>query len=295
MNINISSNHSLPTSEEVIQMEAKQGLAIPLAIQAFPELKDKIEELLNQNFLPGKTQRMQIRNIDKWMPPEEDLLRLIFLTLVKNEQYPITKSGYQLFEESSLANEKTQDWLGYKAIIAFGILAGATGGINYFNYITIFNSNVHAQNGTNTTAVNDIATKGVQIGLITGASALIGFLNAMAGLWFTGRYPDASSIKANKEQDYISALKKEYKNLTIVLEKLYFTNKDLAIVIANEINIETIKEIFQRESQKCNVIHLIGIDELESAIDYIKSLGQLIPCKQSQQNRILKLENEFGV
>lgn len=280
--------------EEVIQMQEK-NLAITLAIQAFPELKEKIQELLNQNFLPFKTLRMQVRNIDKWIPPEEDLLRLIFLTLIKNEQYPITKSGFKLFKASSLANQKTQDWLGLKAILTFGILAGVTGGINYFNYITIFNSSVHAQNATNTTHVNDVATKGVQVGLITGAATLIVFLNAMAGLWFTGRYPDASSIKANKEQDYISALKKEYKNLTIVLEKLYFSNKDLAIAIANEINIEIIKEIFQQEAQKCNVIHLIGIDELESAIDYINSSGQLIPCKQSQQNRIFRLENEFGV
>lgn len=290
----ISTLNHAQIGEEVIQMQEK-NLAITLAIQAFPELKEKIQELLNQNFLPYKTFRMQIRNTDKWIPPEEDLLRLVFLTLIKNEQYPITKAGFKLFKASSLANQKTQDWLGLKAIFTFGILAGVTGGINYFSYIAIFNSNVHTQNGTNTTHVNDIATKGVQVGLITGAAALIGFLNAMAGLWFTGRYPDASSIEANKEQDYISALKKEYKNLTIVLEKLYFTNKDLAIAIANEINIETVKEIFEREAQKCNVIHLIGIDELESAIDYIKTATQLIPCKQSQQNRIFRLENEFGV
>lgn len=294
MNVIPTLNH-LQLREEVVQIEARENFAIRLAITEFPELKEKIEELLNQNFLPLKMQRVQFRDSSKWMPPEEDLLRLIFLTLIKNEQYPITKSGYMLFNASSLANGKTHDWLGLKAILVFGLLAGSTGLINYFNYITIFNSKVVANNGTNITYVNDVATKGVQIGLITGTSALIGFFNAMAGLWFTGRYPDASSIEANKEQDYISALKKEYKNLTIVLEKLYFSNRDLATAIANEINIETVKDIFQREAQKSNVIHLIGIDELESAIDYIKSARQLIPCKQSQQNRIFKLENDFGV
>ncbi|MBA3237719.1 MAG: hypothetical protein H0T62_05125 [Parachlamydiaceae bacterium] len=271
---------------EVIEINGnKNSMTITIAAERFPCIREKIFALSNKNHLPKLTS-LTMKRGKSYCPNLDNLLRLCFLSTIieKSDKIPVTNAEHIIFKESRNANTKTRRWLGRAGITTYALLAASSGAINFLGYAQIARvTNETATNGT--ASHSDSINKAFTTTLICASAIGLGVLTNWAGIWWTGRNPDVSSIKANLQQNRIRLLQHEYLNLAFELINLYCNERDrlLAKEMSKEINVRLIEKILNEKTYDKDASELIGLVDLEAVIEYIKSEGQLLP-----QNAILR-------
>lgn len=276
---------------------------LTLAIDKFPCLKHKLSSLEEKKFLPEAKLLNISRDRKRYFPNRDNLVRLCYLTTFKEgtDKAPVTKEEAHIFAESQSANEKTHKWLGWRAMTTYFILAGCAAGASFIGLITLLNKDSDdANNGTaacNMTgnSTNDNNDEYIQstnqtfnAAIAFATAGVFGVATNYAGLWWTGRIPDQSSIKANEQQNRVNLLHSEYLNLSYELISLYFDKgcHPLAKALADEIDIRRIANILNDATNDAYASELVGLDNLESVINFIKSEGSLFPRNKDLQRCI---------
>lgn len=257
--------------------------SLRIAAERFPCMNNKILGLSSKNYLPKITHLWTLREEKESLPDRDYLLRLCFLTTIKegNDKLPITRSESRIFDESHVADVKTNAWLGWRAISCYALLATSSGALNFLGYAEIAHISERA-NMTETSNAADSVDSDNKIfttSLICTAAAVVGLMTNWAGLWWTGRHPDVSSNKANKQQNRIHLLQREYWDLALELINLYKNknNRPLAVALAKEIDLNTIAKLLDKSANDEDASQLVGLMDLQAAIEYVNSGGQHVP------------------
>jgi hypothetical protein len=275
----------------VVEPEVKTNSLI-LALELYPCIEKQILRACQKKHLP-RIKTLSMVQADQYYPNVDYLLRLCFLTTIVGNvnKLPVTKEEAEIFAESHLKDKKTGKWLGWRAITSYAILATSSAAINFLGYAKI------ANDAANTTATNNNSTnqadsdnKIFETSMIFLAASIVGIMTNWAGLWWTGRNPDASSIVANKQQNRIHLLHREYFDLAMELINLYYnkSSRPLAKELAKEIDVQLISKILDKETHYENASQLVSLQDLEAAIEFINSDRKLLP-----RNAILRMHINF--
>lgn len=263
------------------------SMAFPVlesAAEAFPDHDVAINALPNISFMPNHD--------DLWEPKTQhrvsDLLRLFYLTLVsgQSKKMPVTEQDYDIFGTSVEADTRTRVWIGWRAVTLYCLLAFTNACISYVGFANIVGNSGNT-NGTSTSSSDsDFKNKQFQTALIAAVVFVVGYATNLAGLWWTGRHPDKSSINANIAQNCVHRIYLEFRNLMLILAQLYFSDehKDLAMAIAREINVDVISKSFDDITQLDYVSALVGLDDFGEVVNFVRQDG-----KYSFSNQTLKL------
>lgn len=277
--------------DTVLELEGKTN-SLKLAIELYPCIKKQILNACSKRFLP-RIKTLTMEKGDRYYPNIDYLLRLCYLTTIveNNNKLPATKDESEIFANSHIADKKTDKWLGWRAITGYVALATANAGINFLGYAKIANDAVNttaANNGTANDAESD--NKIFATSMIFLTAALIGVMTNWAGLWWTGRHPDASSIEANKQQNRIHLLHREYFDLALELINLYYdkSSRPLAKSMVKEINIQLISKILNEKTYDDNASQLVSLKDLEAAIEFVNSGRKFLP-----RNATLRMHINF--
>lgn len=254
------------------------------AAEAFPDHDVAINALPNTSFMPN--------NDDAWEPTTQhrvsDLLRLLYLTLVgsPSSRIPLTEQDSDIFTHSVAADTRTRIWIGWRAIVLYCLLAFTNACISYVGFANIVGNSGSSNTTSSSSSDSDFKNKQFQTALIASVVFVVGYATNLAGLWWTGRHPDRSSINANRAQNCVHRIYLEFRNLMLILAQLYFSDKykDLGVAIAREINVDAISKSLDDITQLETVTALVGLDDFSEVVNFVRKDG-----KYSFSNQTLKL------
>lgn len=236
--------------------------------QVFRCIAEDLISLSEARYLPEKNDLPKYSGLPLRMgelPNRDDLLRLCYLATLKpsTQKCPITRAQEEIIQKSINSDKTTSRWLGWKAFALGGLVALGSGAATYFGLINF--------------TKDDTENKAKQFSLIASAQAVASFTLFAFGMVWTGRLPDKSSIDANNKQNAMVVLRKHYRNLATELAKLYFSHRDLAKVLAEELNISAIRNKVVEYANESDADQIIDLDALESVVQYINSKGMQLP------------------
>lgn len=283
--------------KEAISFDINEiSTTLTIAAETFHCIRNKILALSHKNHLPKITSMCMPRDRDGYCPNIDNLLRLCFLSMIKemSNKIPVTKEEAKIFDESYAANTKTSKWLGWRGIGCYILLASCGGALNFLGYAQIArvtNGTSSDSSSSNADNINKIFTT-VMICITVIA---VGILTNCAGLWWTGRHPDNSSNKANLQQNRIHLLQREYLDIALELINLYCngSHRPLAQSMSKEIEVKAIAKILNEKAHDKDAADLVGLADLEAVIEYIKSDGELLPRNTLLRSHISLAEKYY--
>eukprot|EP01127_Copromyxa_protea_P003278 TRINITY_DN13112_c0_g1_i1.p1 TRINITY_DN13112_c0_g1~~TRINITY_DN13112_c0_g1_i1.p1 ORF type:complete len:307 (+),score=25.57 TRINITY_DN13112_c0_g1_i1:157-1077(+) len=270
--------------------ETTSGIdVIDLACRHFPNFQAQINQLPTLSFMPdeetlweAKTHRLS------------DLLRLFYLTSIKvsSTRVPVTQKDAQIFHNSVKANDRTHNWIGWRAFVLYFLLALTNATVSYVGFANIQSSSGNATS-TEESEHDEFVNTQFRTSIIAGVVLIVGYITNLCGLYWTGRHPDRSSINANKAQNCTHKLYLELRNISLVLAQLYRSKdyRDLSRSIAAELDVKAISTSFGEITQLDYVHSLIGLDDLQEVVDYIRQDGDYYFRNQTLKVLVLAIPN----
>eukprot|EP01126_Amoeba_proteus_P005571 TRINITY_DN11890_c0_g1_i4.p1 TRINITY_DN11890_c0_g1~~TRINITY_DN11890_c0_g1_i4.p1 ORF type:complete len:281 (-),score=42.44 TRINITY_DN11890_c0_g1_i4:55-897(-) len=249
------------------------------ACKLFPDCRSAIVALEDVHHLPPSDQYWESESSHRI----SDILRLFFLTYIGNgeNRTPLTEHDTLIFREGREADDRTTRWLGWRALLVYFILAFTGATISYLAYANVTPRNPN--NTSNSDGSDSLANKQFQSAVIVVVVFGVGIITNLCGLWWTGRHPDNSSIKANRSQNCLHRLALEYKNLALVLAQMYHSKnyRSLARQIANQLNIEKIASLVDEMCYLESASTLAGLDDFREVVSFIQKDGKYSFCNQT--------------
>lgn len=239
------SDSETETNEFVIEMSSIEQMTTEAAKECFKVIVSNFEDAeilktLDDVYLPS----MDNQHFQKM-----DRMRLCYLTLFKpgDSKSPFIKEQIEVFQTSHRDARANLGWLKY-AIIPFSVVSSSS-------------------------FIGLVAATGLSTAKSAAIAGSVGMLSSvtlnMLSLYITGINPTRSKDADNAKQSMVQSAKGIYDELAKELMELNESNPKIAKGLANQINIQLLKEAGERDYLDKNDLEDI-FDLFQDAIFYIR-------------------------
>jgi len=200
---------------EVVVHEHREPIEV--AREIYPDLRADIAELEGSTFLEDE------HNV---------LLALLYLSTISpgNKKVPWTQDDDRVFRDAERAVERTSFWLKWGLLLLVPLAC--------FGLLGLF---VLVPENNEASVVSYVVTVTVCVTVSTVLVTVLAF-------FYTGIFPDTSSIKANDRQNAVGALKEKYRGFGTDLLRIHAQHPDLAVAIASTVDVPHLRDLLVRRT-----------------------------------------------
>lgn len=229
---------------EVVVHEHREPIEV--AREIYPDLRADIAELEGSTFLEDE------HNV---------LLALLYLSTISpsNKKVPWTQDDDRVFRDAERAVERTSFWLKWGLLLLVPLAC--------FGLLGLF---VLVPENNEASVVSYVVTVTVCVTVSTVLVTVLAF-------FYTGIFPDTSSIKANDRQNAVGALKEKYRGFGTDLLRIHAQHPDLAVAIASTVDVPHLRDLLVRRTHDTYAAFIFT--DFQEAANYISNPRQNFPHK----------------